>query len=115
MCTVRCTCAADACSEARAPAKEVVAVCREGFFDVLIQEVASPSEKLPFKHLAVESLAEHLFQLGKHCSWPRCFADLRTVSTLLLIPGLGHCWESRTLVAMLCHGLSSLVCMQCED
>ena len=86
VCNVRCTCAAGACSQARAPAKEVVSVCREGFFDVLIQEVASPSEKLPFKHLAVESLAEHLFQLGKHCSRPHCCAGWHTVSTRLLIP-----------------------------
>ena len=43
-------------------------VCREGFFDVVIQEVASPSEKLPFKHLAVAKLADRLFQLGKPSS-----------------------------------------------
>lgn len=43
-------------------------VCREGFFDVVTQEVASPSEKLPFKHLAVAKLADHLFQLGKPSS-----------------------------------------------
>ena len=37
-------------------------------FDAVIDEMVRPSEKMPLRHLAVEKLADHLFQLGKHLS-----------------------------------------------
>ena len=40
--------------------------CREAVFNAVIDEVMHPSQNMPFKHLAVEELADHLFQLGKH-------------------------------------------------
>lgn len=48
--------------------------CREAIFDPLIKEAVHPSEKLPLRHLAVQELADHLFQLGKPsaCLWPEC-------------------------------------------
>ena len=40
--------------------------CRDAVFDVVSDEVLHPSEKMPLQHLAVNELAEHLFQLGKY-------------------------------------------------
>lgn len=37
---------------------------RDAVFDVVSDEVLHPSEQMPLQHLAVDELAEHLFQLG---------------------------------------------------
>ena len=44
--------------------------CREAIFDTLIKEVLHPSEKLPLRHLAVQELADHIFQLGEPSHLP---------------------------------------------
>lgn len=44
--------------------------CRAAIFDTLIKEVLHPTEKLPLRHLAVQELADHLFQLGESAHLP---------------------------------------------
>lgn len=38
--------------------------CRESVFDALIEEIQSPSEGMPLRNLAVDTLASELFDLG---------------------------------------------------
>lgn len=59
-------------------------------FDAVIDEVVRPSEKMPLRHLAVEKLADHLFQLGK-CLSAR--VPHNTSSQLcLMTKSMSHCF-----------------------
>lgn len=43
---------------------------REAIFDTSIKEILHPTEKLPLRHLAVQELADHLFELGESAHLP---------------------------------------------
>ena len=45
---------------------------------MLMKEVVHPSEKLPLRHLAVQELADHLFELGESSHLP-ALARLYTI------------------------------------